>query len=122
VSAIGALVHRMNGALNNASMAFELALGSARAEDKAAELLRGGLAAIGQASRAAALLAHLVHGRGVPPGDDAAYRRDVQEIVRARAGESGASDQERVLDAEPSPAEAAEWLVAEFTRMHAGGR
>jgi hypothetical protein len=112
----------MNGALNNASMAFELALGSAQAEEKAAELLRGGLAAIGQASRAAALLAHLVHGRGVPPGDDAAYRRDVQEILRATAGESGDPEQGRALDQQPSPAEAAEWLVAEFTRMDARDR
>ena len=113
----------MNGALNNAAMAFELALGdSTRTEDQTSELLRGGLAAIGQASRAAALLAHLVHGRGVPPGDDVAYRRDVQEILRQRAGPSGGPEQEPGLNAEPSPAEAAEWLVAEFTRMHVRDR
>jgi hypothetical protein len=113
----------MNGALNNASMAFELALGdSARAQDKTAELLRTGRAAIGQAARAAALLAHLVHGRGVPPDDDGAYRRDVQEIVRARAGQLSDPGQERALDEEPSPAEAAEWLVAELTRMQARDR
>jgi hypothetical protein len=110
----------MNGALNNASMALELGLAdSRRTDDRTAELLRVGLAAIGQASRAAALLAHLVHGRGVPPGDVSAYRRDVEEIVRARAAESGVAEEQRSLDQEPSPAEAAEWLVAEFTRMDA---
>jgi hypothetical protein len=108
----------MNGALNNASMALELVLGgAARADEKTSQVLRTGLTAVAQASRAAALLAHLVHGRGVPPGDDVSYRRDVEEIVRERGG--GAQSASTEVDGGPasSAAEAAEWLVAELARM-----
>ena len=111
----------MNGALNNASMAIEIGLADpARADDRTTQMLRTGLGAIGQASRAAALLAHLVHGRGVPPEDNGLYRRDVQEILREQTRTNGAPP---VAELDPnwdgSAAEAAEWLVAELARVHA---
>jgi hypothetical protein len=110
----------MNGALNNASMAIEIGLADpARADDRTTQMLRTGLGAIGQASRAAALLAHLVHGRGVPPEDNGLYRRDVQEILREQTHSTGAPPLAQPdSGADGSAADAAEWLVAELARMH----
>ena len=111
----------MNGALNNASMALELALGDTAGVDATADqTLRTGLAAIAQASRAAALLAYIVHGRGLPLDDDGSYARDVREILRDQARSTGRSVSPNVdTDAAKGAAGAADLLVAELTRMHA---
>ena len=110
----------MNGALNNASMALELALGDNR-DSTSEQTLEAGVAAIARASRAAALLAHIVNGRGAPPGQDDAYARDVREILQEQARAMG-----RAVPADLSEAragqnggapEAAERLVQEIARM-----
>jgi hypothetical protein len=111
----------MNGALNNVSMALELALGEA-GDTSSEEMLRTGIAAIGQASRAAALLAHIVHGRGAPPDPDGAYARDVRDILREHARSTGgtlSADASAPVHGGEGVTEAAALLVAELARMQA---
>jgi hypothetical protein len=112
----------MNGALNNASMACELALGDAAGVDAATErTMRAGVSAIAQAARAAAVLAHLARDRGAPGESDEAYARDVREILHEQARSSGATPpperDERAIDA----AQAAQILVEELARMRMHG-
>ena len=113
----------MNGALNNVSMALELALGDAP-DAPSEEMLRTGIAAVARASRAAALLAYLVRGRGAPPDPDGAYASDVREILREQARSTGHT-MSRGAEAPPATgegvAEAAALLVDELSRMHARG-
>ena len=107
----------MNGALNNASMALELALGDAARGDTAAEqTLRAGLAAIARASRAAALIAHLVNGRGMPGGSDEAYADDVREILREQPGKAGLALPPELDDPTFDAVKAADLLVTELAR------
>jgi hypothetical protein len=107
----------MNGALNNASMAFELALGeAARADATSERTLRAGLAAIAQASRAAALLAHLVNGRGMPADSDGAYANDVREILREQPGKAGLTLPPELDDPAFDAVKAADLLVTELAR------
>ena len=112
----------MNGALNNASMALELALGdTARKDGSIDQALRTGQAAIAQASRAAALLAHIVHRRGAPEDPEGAYVRDVRELLREYARATGATLPPELDAGEIDPgkgaAEAADLLVAGLARM-----
>jgi hypothetical protein len=120
-AAVAALVHRMNGALNNASMALEIALADAASVDAASDkTLRTGLAAMAQASRAATLLASLVHGRVAPDDRDADYARDVQEILREYARSSGvALDDQHAIPVGGGAAHAADALVAGLARLRA---
>ena len=114
----------MNGALNNASMAFEVALGDAAAADAGTErTLRAGVAAIAQASRAAALLAYLVHGRAGPTDPDGSYAGDVREILREHARSTGSTQRPELADPPgnltANVAQAADVLLAELGRMRA---
>jgi len=116
---VAALVHRMNGALNNASMALELALGDAACvDDTSDKTLRAGIAAMAQASRAAALIAYLAQGRTAPNDPDGAYARDVGEVLREHARSTGATPPaEPAIDAPGGAAQAADALVAELARL-----
>ena len=118
--AVAALVHRMNGALNNASMALEIALADTASVDEASDrTLRTGLAAMAQASRAAALLAYLVHGRIAPDDPDGSYARDVQEILREQARSLGAALEPGSAVAQGcGAAQAADVLLAGVARLH----
>jgi hypothetical protein len=85
-TAIAALLHRISGGLNNASMAFELALGLSPSACADERVLQAGLGGVGQAARAVALLSELLtpgstgasHGTG-------ARLSDVIEMLRASA-------------------------------------
>jgi hypothetical protein len=112
----------MNGALNNLSMALELALGDpARGDTATEQTLRAGLAAIAQASRAAALIAHLVNGRGMPNDSNRAYANDVREILRELPGSSRLTLLPELDDPANDAAKAADLLVTELARMQARG-
>jgi hypothetical protein len=111
-------VHRLNGALNNASMALELALGNAAsAQVDTGNTLRAGLAAIARASRAAALIAHLVNGRGMPADGDGAYADDVREILREQPRRAGLALPPELDDPALDAVKAADLLVAELARV-----
>ena len=92
-AAISALLHRLNGGLNNAALAFELAL--SRSDNAGAEsehMLDRGLAGVAQASRAATLLALMVDPTAAPPASAARpYAQDVVDILRAHARRTGTS-------------------------------
>ena len=109
----------MNGALNNASMALEIALSeTARVDDTSDSTLRRGLAAIAQASRAAALIAYLAQGRSAPNDPEGAYANDVGEILREHARSIGATlPSAPAADAGGGAAQAAEALVAGLARL-----
>jgi hypothetical protein len=83
-AAISALVHRLNGGLNNAAMALELASGGS--DPRTERTLQTGMGGVEQASRAVAMLDQLV--RPQTAVDDAfkgPYLRDVCEMLRAHA-------------------------------------
>jgi hypothetical protein len=89
--AIAALLHRLNGGLNNAALAFELAL-SRNGDDgsESADTLNRGVAGVEQASRAATLLALIIDPTMAPPPTPAgAYAQDVADILRAHARRVG---------------------------------
>ena len=112
-------MHRLNGALNNVSMALELALGDAAHSDTATEqTLQTGLAAIGKASRAAALIAYLVNGRGMPQDSDGAYASDVREILRELSRADGLTLSPELDDTANDAAKAADILVTGLARVH----
>jgi len=114
----------MNGGLNNAALAIELALAaSADAEAATQDALRAGLAAVTQASRAAMLLSQLVRPQPMVGEPAEGYMQDVRDIVRTHA---------RLARCEISPAfdaaagaahagaeDAARLLVAEIARIDA---
>ena len=118
-AAIAALVHRLNGGLNNAALAFELAL--ARGDDADAEsrqLFARGLIGVGQASRAVTLLELMLDPAMAPlattPGP---YAQDVADILRAHARRSGSGlpadiDLSALGGADVTPAATAEALLA----------
>jgi len=89
--AIAALLHRLNGGLNNAALAFELALSSSdNAADDCAQTLERGLAGVEQASRAATLLSLMLDPSAVAPASSRGpYAQDVADILRAHARRVG---------------------------------
>jgi hypothetical protein len=118
---MSALVHRLNGGLNNASLALEIGVEGNDAE-ASRSVLRTGRAAVAQASRAATLLAHLVDSRWPPAEADALYAEDVREILAEHARSKGrALRSDFGVTPTASPAEATAALVAELARMERGG-
>ena len=115
----------MNGGLNNAALAIELALGTPAggARDAAEQALRAGLAAIGQASRAAMLLSQLVRPQPTSGEPGQPYMQDVREILRDHARiahcELSPAFEAAAGDGHASPADAARLLVAELARIDA---
>ena len=114
----------MNGGLNNAALAIELALGAPpEGQPLTEQSLRAGLAAIAQASRAAMLISQIVRPQGTTGEPVQAYMQDVREILRdhARASRHEVSDAFEVAagDAHASPADAARLLVSELARIDA---
>jgi hypothetical protein len=94
----------LNGGLNNAALAFELALSTTGNDDSANDhVLHRGLTGVEQASRAATLLALMVDPTTAPSASSTGlYAQDVVEILRAHAHRSGSSvDPE--LDVSPFP-------------------
>jgi len=89
--AIAALLHRLNGGLNNAALAFELALSNGdSAVDDSGQTLERGLAGVEQASRAATLLSLMLDPSAVAPATARdRYAEDVAEILRAHARRVG---------------------------------
>jgi hypothetical protein len=81
----------LNGGLNNAALAFELALSSHDSAGKdSAHILERGLAGVEQASRAGTLLALMLDPTAaVPASTRGPYARDVAEILRAHASRIG---------------------------------
>jgi len=121
-AAVAALVHRMNGGLNNAALAIELALGApAEGHPLTEQSLRAGLAAIAQASRAAMLISQIVRPQGTTGEPVHPYMQDVREILRdhAQAARGQVSEAFEVAagDAHASPADAARLLVSELARI-----
>jgi len=100
--AIAALLHRLNGGLNNAALAFELALSTGdSAVDDCGQTLERGRAGVEQASRAATLLALMLDPDAAAPSSSSRdpYAQDVAEILRAHARRIGcdaASDPDRL--------------------------
>ena len=92
-AAIAALLHRLNGGLNNASLAFELALSrNGNGDAESVHMLGRGLAGVEQASRAATLLALMVDPTAAPPKSAAGpFAQDVLDILRAHARRIGLS-------------------------------
>ena len=119
-TALAALVHRLNGSLNNASLAFEVALGGG--QDAATEqTLRTGLAAIAQASRAAMLLAHLVNGQRSTVEPSELFTSDVHDLLAELARSTGHAASSDLLSGMNGPADAARALVTEIARMERAG-
>ena len=89
--AIAALFHRLNGGLNNAALAFELALSSGdSAGDDSGQMLERGLAGVEQASRAATLLSLMLDPDAAAPSSARdPYAQDIAEILRAHARRIG---------------------------------
>jgi hypothetical protein len=121
---VAALVHRMNGGLNNAALAIELALGAVdRGNEATDQALRAGLSAIGQASRAAMLLSQLVRPQRMGGEPVHPYMQDVREILRDHARiahcELSPAFEAAAGDGHASPADAARLLVAELARIDA---
>ena len=112
----------MNGGLNNAALAIELALGAPdRAGDATDQALQAGLAAITQASRAAMLLSQHVRPQRMTGEPVQPYMQDVREILRdhARAAhcEISPAFEAAAGDDHAGPADAARLLVAELARI-----
>ena len=90
--AIAALLHRLNGGLNNAALAFELALSTGdSAVDDCGQTFERGRAGVEQASRAATLLALMLDPDAAAPSSSSRdpYAQDVAEILRAHARRIG---------------------------------
>jgi hypothetical protein len=102
-AAISALLHRVSGGLNNASMAFELALGAGgppRADDR---VLQAGLSGVHQAARAIALLSELLTpAPAVALNAPAAALSDVTDMLRVNATMRGVALH---IDGEPARGE-----------------
>jgi hypothetical protein len=81
----------LNGGLNNAALAFELALSSGDNDgDDCGQMLARGLAGVEQASRAGTLLALMLDPTAaVPASTRGPYAQDVAEILRAHARRIG---------------------------------
>jgi hypothetical protein len=114
----------MNGGLNNAALALELALGAAdRGSDATDQALRAGLSAVVQASRAAMLLSQLVRPQRMSGEPVQPYMQDVRDILRdhARAAhcELSPAFEAAAGDAHASRADAARLVVAELARIDA---
>ena len=87
-AAVAALLHRISGGLNNAAMAFELAMGAQDEAQRGAtdRVLGAGLAGVQQAARGIALLNELLSPGSTPPATDTmAHLTDVIDILRSRA-------------------------------------
>jgi hypothetical protein len=116
-AAIAALIHRLNGGLNNAAMAFELSCG-AGADSRAERTLHTGLAGVEQAARAVALLDQLVRPReGSDDTNTGPYLRDVCDMLRAHAARGSHNlhdgfDPARLQDLACTPGAAAACLTA----------
>jgi len=89
--AIAALLHRLNGGLNNAALAFELALSTGdSAVDDCGQTLERGRAGVEQASRAATLLSLMLDPDAAAPSSARdPYAQDIAEILRAHARRIG---------------------------------
>ena len=116
--AIAALLHRLNGGLNNAALAFELALsGGASAGNDSAQMLERGLAGVEQASRAGTLLALMLDPTAaVPASTRGPYAQDVAEMLRAHAQRIGCEtdahlDIASLAEKEATPAATVEALL-----------
>jgi len=82
-------MHRLNGGLNNAAIAFELlhVEGMAAAAD---QILKAGMAGVAQASRAVQLIDAVLRPTGASrTRKDPFYLSDVSEILRQHATRSG---------------------------------
>ena len=116
-AAIAALLHRLNGGLNNAALAFELALSDyGSATGGSPSTLDRGLAGVEQASRAATLLALMVDPTAKPPASPPGpYAKDVIEILRAHARRIGCGVDSDLnmstLEKDSTPAATAEALL-----------
>lgn len=120
-AAIAALLHRLNGGLNNAALAFELASSKhpdGRDLPNSAQTLDRGLAGVEQAARAATVLALLVDPTATPTASSTGpYAEDVVDILRAHARRNGLAVEEQtdigsMINAGITPLEAAEALLA----------
>ena len=118
-AAIAALLHRLNGGLNNAALAFELASTKSGTDGADSEQVLGrGLAGVEQAARAATLLAIVVDSTTAPPKSAAGpYAQDVVDILRAYARRIGSSaeselDVSSLASKDMTPAAAADALLA----------
>lgn len=123
-AALSALVHRLNGCLNNASLAFEVALGNTEGVRRDAvleEALRTGLASIARASRAAMLLAYLVGGQRFASEPSELYMEDVRELLAEHARATGRADLSELPAGAHGPADAAQRLLFELSRMEGKG-
>ena len=116
--AIAALLHRLNGGLNNAALAFELALSSGDDDgDNSAQVLKRGLAGVEQASRAGTLLALMLDPTAaVPASTRGPYAEDVAEILRAHARRLGCEAEAdlnvvSLAESDPTPAAPVEALL-----------
>jgi len=87
-AAVAALLHRISGGLNNAAMAFELALAASNdsQRDASERVLHAGVGGVNQAARAVALLRELLSpGSGAARHDSLAHLADIIEMLRSRA-------------------------------------
>lgn len=120
LAAVSALVHRLNGSLNNASLAFEVALGTER-DAPAERTLRTGLASIARASRATMLLAYVVGGQRSSTEPSELYMDDVRELLAEHARDTGRADASELPAGAHGPADAAQRLLDELVRMDRAG-
>ena len=122
-AAIAALLHRLNGGLNNAALAFELELSKSENDKGIEHVLERGLAGVEQASRAATLLALLLDPTALPPASSTGpYAQDVVEILRAHARRMGSGvdpefDISSLSEDDRTPAATAEALLAGLAEL-----
>ncbi len=87
--ALAALLHRLNGGLNNAAIAFDI-LHASRMEGATGQVVTTGMAGVAQASRAAKLIDAILSPDGVSfLDDDAFYVQDVVQMLRENAARAG---------------------------------
>ena len=118
--AIAAILHRLNGGLNNAALAFELSRRNSADTDAERTLARG-IAGVEQASRAATLLAWIIDPATTRPVSAIGpYADDVVDILRGHARRIGATV-DAAVSAIPetctTPAATAEALLSGFIAL-----
>lgn len=122
-AAVGAVLHRLNGGLNNAVLALDVL--SERPLRGTPSVLEAGRAGAEQAARAARLLAELVPSAHTSTGTEETgpYFADVYDIVCADAQRRGrnlhceACDRPRLQSIPARPAQAAACLAALFAAI-----
>ena len=86
---LAALIHRLNGGLNNAAMAFDL-LQASSVDTSTSQILATGIAGVEQAARAAKLIDTIVRpGASSTISEDGVYLRDLLEMLRTHASQAG---------------------------------